>query len=115
APRREPAVRRERPLERETTPEPDGRELVRRYGRDPRRPDWVAAERGESLAAAAPRADGGASSERRARSRHQSVCAACGQTAETNFRPDPSRPVYCDNCYRDRRETRRAVVAAPAS
>ena len=40
------------------------------------------------------------------------VCAACGQTAETSFRPDPSRPVYCDGCYRERREQRRAAVAA---
>ena len=52
--------------------------------------------------------------ERRARRRHQSVCATCGQTAETTFRPDPTRPVYCDGCYHDVRETRRAAVASPA-
>ncbi len=113
--RREPAARRERPVEREMAPELDGRELVRRYGRDPRRPDWVAAARGESVTASRRGGDNDASPERRARRRHRSVCAACGQTAETSFRPDPSRPVYCDNCYRDVRETRRAVVAAPAS
>ena len=45
---------------------------------------------------------GSAAPERRARRRHQSVCATCGQTAETTFRPDPTRPVYCDGCYQRR-------------
>ena len=112
--RREPAARRERPVEHEAAPELDGRELVRRYGRDPRRPDWVDTERGLA-APIATRGDSGASSGQRPRRRHQSVCAACGQAAETTFRPDPSRPVYCDPCYRDVRETRRAAVAAPVS
>jgi CxxC-x17-CxxC domain-containing protein len=80
---------------------------LKRYGRDPRRPSWVDAERIASGAAAS-----GDASERRARRRHQSVCAKCGQTAETTFRPDPSRPVYCDGCYRNVRETRRDVTTA---
>jgi ATP-dependent RNA helicase DeaD len=120
APRREAARRRdaeprpERPFERDTMSDLDGRELLRRYGRDPRRPTWVDAERGESVAAAR---NGGAGPApgRRPRRRHQSVCAECGQTAETTFRPDPTRPVYCDGCYREVRGSRRAAVAAPAS
>jgi CxxC-x17-CxxC domain-containing protein len=107
--KRDPVGRSARPAPRETEPELNGRELLRRYGRDPRRPAWADAERGHEPAAA-PTARGEA--EPRARRRHQSVCAACGQTAETSFRPDPSRPVYCDGCYRERREQRRPTVAA---
>jgi len=126
-PRREAAPRREsaphharatgrmRQATADTAPELEGRELLRRYGRDPRRPDWVDAEHGIA-AATAPRdtgSSGGTAPERRARRRHQSVCATCGETAETSFRPDPTRPVYCDGCYQEVRETRRAAVAAP--
>ena len=119
APRREPALRQERtpryerPTEQDEGPELSGRELLRRYGRDPRRPDWVDAERGSTPTARETGED--RSSGRRPRRRHQSVCADCGQTAETSFRPDPSRPVYCDDCYGAKRDTRREAVAAPAS
>jgi CxxC-x17-CxxC domain-containing protein len=95
----------------DTAPELDGRELLRRYGRDPRRPGWVDSEHG--VASAASPDSHGRAPERRSRRRHQSVCASCGQTAETTFRPDPTRPVYCDGCYHDVRETRRAAVASP--
>lgn len=26
-------------------------------------------------------------------------CSACGQPAHINFEPDPSRPIYCSDCY----------------
>jgi CxxC-x17-CxxC domain-containing protein len=92
----------------------NGRDLLRRYGRDPRRPSWADAHRGEDRTAAS--GDDTAWSGRRSR-RHQSVCAACGQVAMTNFRPDPARPVYCDGCYRVTRGTRRpaAVISASSS
>jgi CxxC-x17-CxxC domain-containing protein len=88
--------------------------LLRRYGRDPRRPEWVDTERGVASATASRNTDSGAAPVRRARRRHQSVCATCGETAETTFRPDPARPVYCDGCYNEVRETRRAAIASPA-
>jgi len=106
APRRDPAPRRERPVTDDMAPEMEGRELLKRYGRDPRRPSWVDSERGAGQPAAA--SEGEAGTERRPRRRHESVCAACGQIAQTNFRPDPSRPVYCDSCYSEMRENRRA-------
>src|SRR5205809_225120 len=28
------------------------------------------------------------------------VCAACGKQATVRFKPDPSRPVYCSECYK---------------
>ncbi|HUZ00132.1 MAG TPA: DEAD/DEAH box helicase [Thermomicrobiaceae bacterium] len=30
------------------------------------------------------------------------VCSACGRQAEVPFRPDPTRPVYCDDCHQSR-------------
>jgi CxxC-x17-CxxC domain-containing protein len=122
APRRESAPHHARATGRarqataDTAPELEGRELLRRYGRDPRRPDWVDTERGVATATTSrdTATGNGATPERRARRRHQSVCATCGETAETTFRPDPTRPVYCDGCYNEVRETRRAVVASPA-
>jgi ATP-dependent RNA helicase DeaD len=108
------ATGRARQVTVNTAPELEGRELLRRYGRDPRRPDWVDGERGAATATASrdTGTGSGAAPERRARRRHQSVCATCGETAETTFRPDPTRPVYCDGCYNEVRETRRAAVAS---
>lgn len=106
APRREPS-HRPHPAAVESEPELSGRELLQRYGRDPRRPAW--ADDGRQVSSAAT---SGRSSERAPRRRHRSVCATCGQTAETTFRPDPTRPVYCDGCYRDSRSTRRTMATA---
>src|SRR5215208_5215542 len=115
APHQARATGRARQVTADAAPELEGRELVRRYGRDPRRPDWVDAERGVASAPASRNAATGneVTPERRTRRRHQSVCATCGETAETTFRPDPTRPVYCDGCYNDVRETRRTAVASP--
>jgi len=38
---------------------------------------------------------------------HKAVCADCGQECEVPFKPDPSRPVYCRECYSKRRPARR--------
>lgn len=115
--RREAAPRPERPVAfdpaGDAAPELDGRELLRRYGRDPRRPSWADSVHGERGVATAT--EGGSAPARRQRRRHQSTCAACGQTAETTFRPDPARPVYCDDCYRQTRTSRRAAPAEMAA
>jgi transcription termination factor Rho len=34
---------------------------------------------------------------------HTAPCSSCGKTATLRFAPDLSRPVYCDNCFRERR------------
>jgi ATP-dependent RNA helicase DeaD len=112
APRREQPARRERPAPEtapETAPEVNGRDLLKRYGRDPRRPSWADGVHGSSSLAPGRNGD---DTPRRPRRRHQSVCAGCGGTAETTFRPDPTRPVYCDDCYRDVRQAQRAAAAA---
>lgn len=30
-------------------------------------------------------------------------CAECGKPANVNFTPDPSRPVFCGDCFQKRR------------
>jgi CxxC-x17-CxxC domain-containing protein len=34
---------------------------------------------------------------------HKAVCTDCGKECEVPFKPDPSRPVYCRECYTKRR------------
>jgi len=45
--------------------------------------------------------------ERENREMHKAVCADCGQECEVPFKPDPSRPVYCRDCWSKRRRSRR--------
>jgi CxxC-x17-CxxC domain-containing protein len=33
------------------------------------------------------------------REMHSVACATCGKETEVPFRPDPTRPVYCRDCY----------------
>jgi CxxC-x17-CxxC domain-containing protein len=115
APRREPTPRRQRPMvsdvAHDTGPDLEPRELLRRYGRDPRRPAWADGASESPERATATERSAERTPSRRPRTRHQSVCATCGQTAETTFRPDPARPVYCDSCYQETRQRRRAATA----
>ena len=37
------------------------------------------------------------------------VCSSCGNTSEVPFSPDPTRPVYCDDCHRARRRHRQTA------
>ncbi len=43
----------------------------------------------------------------RPREMHKATCADCGNECEVPFKPDPSRPVYCRECWAKRREKRR--------
>ena len=36
------------------------------------------------------------------------TCAQCGSDAEVPFRPRGDRPVYCNDCYRQQRDTQRS-------
>ncbi len=45
---------------------------------------------------------GGGGASRRSRPKgetFQAECATCGKPTEIPFRPDPSRPVYCRDCF----------------
>jgi ATP-dependent RNA helicase DeaD len=80
----------------------DPRPLLASYGRDPRRPSWVGGDvtvtpADETLGV--PR-----------RRRHRVDCANCGQPAEVPFRPDPTRAVYCDTCFRERGRPARSTA-----
>jgi len=44
---------------------------------------------------------------REPREMHKATCADCGQECEVPFKPDPSRPVYCKECWAKRRPPRR--------
>jgi ATP-dependent RNA helicase DeaD len=37
---------------------------------------------------------------------HKAVCYDCGEKCEVPFKPDPSRPVFCQNCWEKRRPQR---------
>ncbi|UCF07800.1 MAG: hypothetical protein JSW28_09195 [Thermoplasmata archaeon] len=41
------------------------------------------------------------------REMHTVICSDCGQEAQVPFKPDGTRPVYCQECYRKRRPPRR--------
>jgi CxxC-x17-CxxC domain-containing protein len=41
--------------------------------------------------------------ERRPRELFSAVCADCGRTASVPFRPSGVRPVYCSDCFQNRR------------
>jgi len=116
APRREaaPAARAPQQTQVDNGTDVDGRELLRRYGRDPRRPAWADTTHGDgTVIVSEPQAESSRSSAPgRQRRTFESNCAGCGQVAQTNFRPDPSRPVYCDSCYRAQKERRRSETEA---
>ncbi|MCD4809113.1 MAG: hypothetical protein GQ469_02915 [Methanosarcinales archaeon] len=40
------------------------------------------------------------------REMHKATCADCGQETEVPFVPDPDRPVYCRECYKNHRPKR---------
>jgi CxxC-x17-CxxC domain-containing protein len=40
------------------------------------------------------------------REMHKVTCADCGVETEVPFKPDGTRPVYCQECYRKRRPRR---------
>lgn len=32
---------------------------------------------------------------------HEATCSECGEETEVPFEPDPDRPVYCDECFKN--------------
>ncbi|MCL4545438.1 MAG: zinc-ribbon domain containing protein [Chloroflexi bacterium] len=53
-----------------------------------------------------------ASAPRAPREMHAVVCSACGRETEVPFQPTPGKPVYCRDCWEDRRGNR--AYGAPA-
>ena len=39
---------------------------------------------------------------------HSATCAQCGKVAEVPFRPTGERPIYCRDCFGDKRESPRS-------
>jgi DNA-directed RNA polymerase len=38
------------------------------------------------------------------RKMHKAVCAECGQECEVPFKPTEGKPVYCRDCFRNKRK-----------
>lgn len=81
------------------------------YSNEPRRcPTCRAARKaampgGTRVAGPGPAGSGGGGS-RGDREGFETTCAECGQKAMVPFRPNPDRPVYCDQCFRKHRQNR---------
>jgi ATP-dependent RNA helicase DeaD len=95
------------------------RGLLARYGRDPRRVTWERdrheGERDRVDRTLRDVTRGRAQGGERDVARHEIVCSGCGQESQVPFRPDPSRPVYCSDCFRSRgRGARRPAELARA-
>lgn len=60
---------------------------------DPNRPDWAG---GSRRSTASRRSTG---SRRPDRTMHPVTCSTCGIDTAVPFQPDPSRPVYCKDCF----------------
>jgi ATP-dependent RNA helicase DeaD len=45
-------------------------------------------------------------SHRESREMHKAICSDCGQACRVPFKPDPTRPVYCRDCWAKRRTAR---------
>ena len=41
--------------------------------------------------------------DRFGRSMYKATCSECGKETEVPFEPDPSRPVYCRDCYQKKK------------
>jgi CxxC-x17-CxxC domain-containing protein len=54
----------------------------------------------------APRHDRPPRPPARVREMHTVACATCSKETEVPFKPDPSRPVYCRECYAARGKKR---------
>ena len=50
---------------------------------------------------------GGFKSEDRGfgRTMYQATCAECGKSCEVPFRPSGDKPVYCSNCFENKRDS----------
>ncbi|TAK04700.1 DUF87 domain-containing protein [Patescibacteria group bacterium] len=44
---------------------------------------------------------------------YDAVCARCGKTMQLTFQPDPSRPYFCDDCFKIVKEERKQAAAIP--
>ena len=86
------------------------RQIERQIGIRINRRRWgeEAAAEGEALeeeAASASRQRNRGGNRRSERPKHTVTCAACQRETTVSFTPRDDRPVYCNACYRERKET----------
>ena len=58
---------------------------------------------GDSMGGGYGAGGGGGFRERRPREMFEATCSNCGKTAMVPFRPTSGKPVYCDDCFQQRR------------
>ena len=44
--------------------------------------------------------------DRPPREMHKATCAECGKECEVPFKPTGEKPVYCDECFQDKKPAR---------
>jgi len=71
--------------------------IEREIGGRTERQSWGKAER------PARREESGRRNQRN-RPRHEVTCSACGKQTTVSFAPRPDRPVYCNTCFKQRKE-----------
>ncbi len=49
---------------------------------------------------------------KQAKKLHDATCARCGKKLQLTFQPDPSRPYYCDDCFKIVKDERKRVEEA---
>lgn len=49
---------------------------------------------------------GGGFRDRGPREEHEATCAECGKKCTVPFKPSGDRPVYCQECYKNKRPRR---------
>ncbi|MBI5064753.1 DNA-directed RNA polymerase [Candidatus Woesearchaeota archaeon] len=53
-----------------------------------------------------PRRDFESRGPREPREMHKATCSECGKECDVPFKPTEGRPVYCADCYSEKRKTR---------
>jgi CxxC-x17-CxxC domain-containing protein len=71
------------------------------------RPADSRAPRGFDSGSVRDAVEAGGDRRRRVRGRFEIVCSGCGQQSVAPFEPDPTRPVYCDACFKMKQEERK--------
>ena len=44
--------------------------------------------------------------DRPPREMHDATCGDCGKTCQVPFEPRPDKPVYCNDCFQDKKPAR---------
>jgi ATP-dependent RNA helicase DeaD len=111
APVGQPAGNRQpsQPMIRDFQPSPE--KIAEYFGKSTAPQNAAGAARPSHRPAAAPiervsdRRQGRSPQRQRVNATHDIVCSGCGKPSQVPFQPDPTRPVYCSDCFQPRQRT----------